>query len=53
MVDFRVEANHLEKKFSKALLAVNSVREAILTAHPTRFYPGQVLAIVTDLTTAD
>ena len=46
----RVEANHLEKKFSKLLARFGA--RVILTAHPTQFYPGQVLAIITDLTTA-
>ena len=35
----------------KALLGHFGAR-VILTAHPTQFYPGQVLAIITDLTNA-
>jgi len=46
----RVQSNRLEKKFSK-LLAKFGAR-VILTAHPTQFYPGQVLAIISDLTSA-
>lgn len=46
----RVQANHLEDKFSKLLKKFGA--RVILTAHPTQFYPGPVLAIITDLTSA-
>ena len=46
----RVEAKHLEENFSKLLSRFGA--RVILTAHPTQFYPGQVLSIITDLTQA-
>ena len=41
---------HLEEKLEKILL--NFGVRVVLTAHPTQFYPGPVLAITTDLTEA-
>lgn len=46
----RVAVEGLEEQF-RALLKKFGVR-VVLTAHPTQFYPGQVLAIITDLTQA-
>ena len=46
----RVESDALQKEF-KSILAGFGAR-VILTAHPTQFYPGAVLAIITDLTEA-
>ena len=42
-----------EKKTNRLLEKINnfSIRP-VLTAHPTQFYPGRVLAIITDLTDA-
>ncbi len=46
----RVKADGLQEKFDKVLENFGS--KVILTAHPTQFYPGQVLAIITDLAAA-
>ena len=46
----RVESEGLQKKFNSILLSFGA--RVILTAHPTQFYPGSVLAIITDLTEA-
>lgn len=46
----RAAAEGLEEKLSKLLASFGA--RIILTAHPTQFYPGQVLAIITDLTAA-
>ncbi len=43
----RAHADNLEAKFKRVLEKFGS--RIILTAHPTQFYPGQVLAIITDL----
>lgn len=43
----RVDGDGLEKEFSEVLS--NFASRVTLTAHPTQFYPGQVLAIITDL----
>lgn len=43
----RASADNLENKFKRVLENFGS--RIILTAHPTQFYPGQVLAIITDL----
>ena len=46
----RVKADGLQEQFDKVLKNFGS--KVILTAHPTQFYPGQVLAIITDLAAA-
>lgn len=46
----RAEGDHLAERL--AHLLENFGTRVILTAHPTQFYPGQVLAIITDLTEA-
>lgn len=46
----RVKADGLQAQFEKVLENFGS--KVILTAHPTQFYPGQVLAIITDLAAA-
>lgn len=46
----RVKADGLQEQFGKVLENFGS--KVILTAHPTQFYPGQVLAIITDLAAA-
>lgn len=46
----RVEADELQDRFRQLLSEFSA--KVILTAHPTQFYPGQVLAIITDLTAA-
>jgi len=46
----RVKADGLQEQFDKVLENFGS--KVILTAHPTQFYPGQVLAIITDLAAA-
>lgn len=46
----RVSEENLEKKFIE-ILSNYSVR-IVLTAHPTQFYPDQVLGIIRELTTA-
>jgi len=46
----RVSADNLHDKFKRVLENFGS--RLILTAHPTQFYPGQVLAIITDLAAA-
>ncbi|MDA1370725.1 MAG: phosphoenolpyruvate carboxylase [Proteobacteria bacterium] len=46
----RVDADGLEKEFKTVLSKF--VARVILTAHPTQFYPGPVLAIINDLTEA-
>ncbi len=46
----QVSVEGLEQEFAE-LLKRFGVR-VVLTAHPTQFYPGQVLAIITDLTQA-
>ena len=43
----RVKADGLEGQFERILENFGS--KVILTAHPTQFYPGPVLAIITDL----
>ena len=43
----RVSVDNLEAKFQRVLENFGS--RIVLTAHPTQFYPGQVLAIITDL----
>ena len=45
-----VDNNDLSDKIEK-LIDEFSLR-LVLTAHPTQFYPGSVLSIITDLTTA-
>jgi phosphoenolpyruvate carboxylase len=45
-----VDNNALSEKIEK-LIEEFSLR-LVLTAHPTQFYPGSVLSIITDLTTA-
>lgn len=45
-----VDADGLEEKLKELLKKFGA--RVILTAHPTQFYPGQVLAIITDLTEA-
>lgn len=46
----RIKDDHLEWKL-KHFISNFGIR-VVLTAHPTQFYPGQVLAIGSDLTTA-
>ncbi|MCB9283192.1 MAG: phosphoenolpyruvate carboxylase [Lewinellaceae bacterium] len=46
----KAEAENLEKELESAL--TNFGIRVVLTAHPTQFYPGQVLAIISDLTDA-
>ena len=46
----RVEAEGKEEGLRKILSSFGA--RVILTAHPTQFYPGSVLAIITDLTDA-
>jgi len=46
----RIESNHLQEKFARLLDKFGA--RVILTAHPTQFYPGPVLGIITDLTEA-
>ncbi len=46
----RVEAENLEEQFSSTLLKFGI--RVTLTAHPTQFYPGPVLSIISDLTRA-
>jgi len=46
----RVGVDGLEDKLRELLKKFGA--RVILTAHPTQFYPGQVLAIITDLTEA-
>ena len=46
----RVRRHGLEKEM-RAMLAEYAVR-VVLTSHPTQFYPGNVLAIITDLALA-
>lgn len=46
----RIKADGLEAQFVETLRNFGS--KVILTAHPTQFYPGQVLAIITDLVAA-
>jgi phosphoenolpyruvate carboxylase len=46
----QVAVEGLQQQFAE-LLRTFAVR-IVLTAHPTQFYPGQVLAIITDLTEA-
>ncbi|NQV70426.1 MAG: phosphoenolpyruvate carboxylase [Pseudohongiella sp.] len=46
----RVSSDGLEEEFKQVLDNFGS--RVILTAHPTQFYPGQVLAIITDLAEA-
>lgn len=46
----RAENNGLSAELQKFL--DNFQVRAVLTAHPTQFYPGSVLGIITDLTTA-
>ena len=46
----RVKADGLQEQFDKVLKNFGS--KVILTAHPTQFYPGQVLAIITDIAAA-
>ena len=46
----RVSSDALEEEFKQVLDNFGS--RVILTAHPTQFYPGQVLAIITDLAAA-
>ncbi len=43
----RVSGDGIEEEFSKVL--GNFAARVTLTAHPTQFYPGPVLAIITDL----
>ena len=45
-----VETNNLSEEFSKTLQKFGI--RVTLTAHPTQFYPGPVLAIINDLTRA-
>ena len=46
----RVEAEGKQEGLKKILSSFGA--RVILTAHPTQFYPGSVLAIITDLTDA-
>ena len=46
----RIKADGLDAQFEETLKNFGS--KVILTAHPTQFYPGQVLAIITDLVAA-
>lgn len=46
----RVSSDGLDAKFQRVLENFGS--RIVLTAHPTQFYPGQVLAIITDLAAA-
>ena len=46
----RVEVDRLDKQFATLLTSFGA--RVILTAHPTQFYPGQVLAIINDLSQA-
>ncbi len=46
----KVESEKLDKEFSEVLK--NFGIRVTLTAHPTQFYPGPVLAIINDLTRA-
>lgn len=46
----RVRADNLQQRFSDVLKKFGI--RVILTAHPTQFYPGQVLAIINDLARA-
>lgn len=46
----KAEAKGKEKEL-KACLETFKIRP-VLTAHPTQFYPGAVLGIITDLATA-
>ena len=46
----RIKADGLEEQLAETLRSFGS--KVILTAHPTQFYPGQVLAIITDLVAA-
>lgn len=46
----RVSSDNLDAKFQRVLEKFGS--RIVLTAHPTQFYPGQVLAIITDLAAA-
>lgn len=46
----RAEGNGLSEELQKFLNEFQI--RAVLTAHPTQFYPGAVLGIITDLTTA-
>ncbi len=46
----RVVADRLQAQFEKLLTEFGA--KVILTAHPTQFYPGPVLAIITDLVAA-
>lgn len=46
----RVSSDNLDAKFQRVLENFGS--RIVLTAHPTQFYPGQVLAIITDLAAA-
>jgi len=46
----RIESNHLQDKLASLLDKFGA--QVILTAHPTQFYPGPVLAIITDLAAA-
>jgi phosphoenolpyruvate carboxylase len=46
----KVESNNLNEKFSETLK--NFGLRITLTAHPTQFYPGPVLTIISDLTQA-
>lgn len=43
----RVSMDNLDARFQRVLERFGS--RIVLTAHPTQFYPGQVLAIITDL----
>ncbi|MSR12264.1 MAG: hypothetical protein EXR84_10780 [Gammaproteobacteria bacterium] len=43
----RVSTDNLEAKFQRVLENFGS--RIVLTAHPTQFYPGSVLAIISDL----
>ncbi|MBK8491559.1 MAG: phosphoenolpyruvate carboxylase [Saprospirales bacterium] len=46
----KAKAENLEKELGNVL--ANFGIRVVLTAHPTQFYPGQVLAIISDLTDA-
>lgn len=46
----RVEAEGKQEEFKNIMSSFGA--RVILTAHPTQFYPGSVLAIITDLTDA-
>lgn len=46
----RVKSDNLQEKFSEVLRKFGI--RVTLTAHPTQFYPGPVLAIINDLTRA-